>query len=60
MATRPRFKNLVLAASGAAPFSWGRGDLEHAGETRQRYLVALRAADARDLASLLAFVRSAG
>jgi Fic-DOC domain mobile mystery protein B len=52
--------DLLLAANGAAPFTWGRGDLEHAGETRERYLAALRAADARDLAPLLAFVRSAG
>lgn len=51
--------DLVLAANGAEPFTWGRGDLEHAGETRERYLAALRAADARDLAPLLAFVRSA-
>jgi len=52
--------DLVLAANGAAPFTWGRGDLEHAGEARGRYLAALRAADARNLAPLLEFVRSAG
>jgi Fic-DOC domain mobile mystery protein B len=50
--------DLLLAANGAAPFSWGRGDLAHAGEARERYLAALRAADARDFALLLAFVRS--
>ena len=52
--------DLLLAANGAEPFTWSRGDLEHAGKARERYLAALRAADARDLAPLLAFVRSAG
>ena len=52
--------DLVLEANGAAPFSWGRSDLEHAGMARERYLAALRAADARDIAPLIAFVRSAG
>lgn len=50
--------DLLLATNGAEPFAWGRGDLEHAGEARERYLAALRAADARDFAPLLAFVRS--
>jgi Fic-DOC domain mobile mystery protein B len=50
--------DLLLAANGAEPFTWGRGDLVHAGEARERYLSALRAADARDFAPLLAFVRS--
>lgn len=52
--------DLLLAANGAEPFSWGQGDLEHAGEARERYLAALRAADARDFSPLLAFVRGAG
>jgi len=50
--------DLLLAANGAEPFSWGRGDLVHPGEARDRYLAALRAADAHDLGPLLAFVRS--
>lgn len=50
--------DLLLAAQGAAAFTWGRGDLVHPGAARERYLAALRAADARDLAPLLAFVRS--
>lgn len=50
--------DLLLAANGAAPFAWGQGDLVHAGEVRERYLAALRAADARDFAPLIAFVRS--
>ena len=52
--------DLILAANGAEPFTWGRGDLEHPGEARERYLAALRAADARDLSPLLTFVRSGG
>ena len=50
--------DLLLAANGAAPFTWGRGDLMHAGEAREKYLAALCAADARDFAPLLAFLRS--
>lgn len=49
--------NLLLESNDAKPFSWGRDDLEHAGEARARYLAALRAADARDFAPLIAFVR---
>ena len=50
--------DLMLEANGAPPFAWGATDLERAGEARDRYLAALRAADARDFAPLLAFVRS--
>jgi len=50
----------LLAAHGAEPFTWGRDDLERAGEARECYLAALRAADARDFAPLLAFVRGTG
>jgi Fic-DOC domain mobile mystery protein B len=48
----------LLEANGAQPFSWGRGDPMHEGTPRERYIAALRAADARDEAPLLAFVRS--
>ena len=50
--------DLLLMANGGEPFTWGQGDLVHAGEARERYLAALRAADARDFGPLLAFVRS--
>ena len=50
--------DLLLSAHGAQPFTWGQADLERSGEARERYLTALRAADARDFAPLLAFVRS--
>lgn len=39
-------------------FTWGRGNLVDAGECRQQYIDALRAADRHDYVSLLAFVRS--
>jgi Fic-DOC domain mobile mystery protein B len=39
-------------------FSWGSGNLVNAGECRQQYINALRAADRQDYAALLAFVRS--
>jgi len=39
-------------------FSRGRTSLVHAGSTRQHYIDSLRAADRRDLAPLLEFVRS--
>jgi hypothetical protein len=50
--------DLLLVQQGAARFSWGASDLVPAGEIRDRYLIALRAADAGDYAALLAFVRS--
>jgi Fic-DOC domain mobile mystery protein B len=39
-------------------FTWGRSDLLDAGDTRQVYLEALRAADLREYSLLLRFVRS--
>ncbi|WP_256664820.1 MULTISPECIES: mobile mystery protein B [Pseudomonas] len=48
----------LLRQCGLAPFSWGRSNLVTATEVRQRYIQALRAADANDYALLLAFVRS--
>lgn len=50
--------DLLLAQHGATRFSWGAGNLVADGEARQRYLAALRAADAKDYGPLLAFVRS--
>ncbi len=49
----------VLAQRQARPvFAWGGGDLVRAGDFRQRYIEALRAADAHDIRPLLAFARS--
>lgn len=39
-------------------FSWGRKTLAGPGQARERYLAALRAADHRDIAPLIQFVRS--
>lgn len=50
--------DLLLGSRDNAPFTWGRADLVHAGEARDRYLAALRAADAHDISALLVFVRS--
>lgn len=48
--------DLLLEGRGDKPFSWGSGDLVAAGEIRDRYIVALRAADARDYGPLLKFL----
>jgi len=48
----------LLVELGAAPFTWGAGDLAQAGDVRSRYLEAMRQADAGDYAPLFAFVRS--
>jgi Fic-DOC domain mobile mystery protein B len=49
--------DLLLISNGSKAFSWGGGNL-NAGEIRNRYISALRAADAHDLSGLFAFVRS--
>ena len=49
--------DLLLKAKGEEEFSWGGGNLND-GEIRNKYISALRAADARDLRPLFAFVRS--
>ena len=50
--------DLLLVQNGAERFTWGAADLMAEGEVRKAYLQALRAADAKDYAALLAFVRS--
>lgn len=50
--------DLLLVALGRPRFSWGRGNLVNANETRRAYVDALQAADRRDLGPLLQFVRS--
>lgn len=40
------------------PFTWGRANLVDVGETRARYIEALRAADNHDIKPLLLFARS--
>lgn len=55
--------DLLVERLGKPRFSWGQhslnaGNLVDANETRQRYIAALQAADARDIAPLLNFARS--
>ena len=50
--------DLLLVNLGKERFSWGRESLVDAGETRQKYIDALHAADKHDYAPLFAFVRT--
>lgn len=50
--------DLLVDRLDQAPFTWGAGDLMAAGHTRDRYLAALRAADAGNYELLLQFIRS--
>jgi len=50
--------DLLVRQLGRPPFTWGRANLVDTGETRARYVAALRAADQHDIAPLLAFARS--
>lgn len=50
--------DLLLMDLGAERFSWGHTNLEAAGDVRQRYIDALRAADKHDIRPLLEFARS--
>ena len=50
--------DLLVQQLGPEPFTWGRANLVSAGETRARYIEALRAADNHDIKPLLLFARS--
>ena len=50
--------DLLAHQLGQRPFMWGQINLVSAGETRQRYIEALRAADNHDIKPLLFFARS--
>lgn len=50
--------DLLLVKMGRPRFTWGQVNLVDPGETRQRYVDALRAADHHDIGPLLEFVRS--
>jgi Fic-DOC domain mobile mystery protein B len=50
--------DLLAHQLGRPPFTWGRESLVDAGETRARYINALRVADNHDMALLLLFARS--
>ena len=50
--------DLLLNSMGQERFSWGGKNLVDIGETRNRYIAALQAADEHDIEPLLRFVRS--
>ena len=50
--------DLLLISLRKPGFSWGRTNLVDAGQTRQQYIEALRAADGHDYGPLQNFVRS--
>jgi Fic-DOC domain mobile mystery protein B len=50
--------DLLLVESGKQPFTWGKGDLIADGEVRDRYISALREADAKNYGPLLRFLRA--
>lgn len=50
--------DLLLVENQRPRFSWGFNNLQEPGETRQRYITALKAADDHDIKPLLDFVRS--
>lgn len=49
---------LLVHLLGQPRFSWGSGNLVNAGDCRQQYINALRAADRFDYSQLLTFARS--
>jgi Fic-DOC domain mobile mystery protein B len=49
--------DLLLKQLGEPVFSWGAGDLQHAGGAREKYICALRAADGGDYQPLTDFLR---
>lgn len=50
--------DLLVMNLGGERFSWGKTNLQDAGEVRQRYIKALQTADAHDIGPLLEFARS--
>lgn len=50
--------DLLIMNLGGKRFSWGSANLLEAGTVRQRYIEAIKAADAHDIAPLLRFARS--
>jgi Fic-DOC domain mobile mystery protein B len=48
--------DILLVSLGRPRFSWGLGDLRRVGDTRERYITALRAADDQDFKPLFGFL----
>jgi Fic-DOC domain mobile mystery protein B len=50
--------DLLIMQQGGSRFSWGRTNIQSAGDVRRAYIDALHAADEHDLAPLVGFARS--
>ncbi len=50
--------DLLIVGQGGQRFTWGRTNLQAAGDTRRAYIDALHAADNHDLGPLILFARS--
>lgn len=50
--------DLLVVRQGGSRFTWGRANLQAAGDLRRAYIDAMHAADNHDLAPLIAFARS--
>jgi hypothetical protein len=50
--------DMLLQSLRSSPFTWGSASLNEESQARDRYLAALRAADAADYGPLFAFMRS--
>ena len=50
--------NVVAQMLGQSAFTWGKESLQEQGETRAKYIAALRTADWGDLSELMVFARS--
>lgn len=50
--------DLLVMSLGGERFTWGRANLQQAGDVRRQYIKALRAADNHDYGPLLRFARS--
>jgi|SRR5579864_763612 len=50
--------DLLVLSLGGERFTWGRANLQQAGDVRRQYIEALRAADNHDYAPLRRFARS--
>ena len=50
--------DLLIVRQRETRFTWGRANLQTAGDVRQAYIDALEAADNHDFTSLVAFARS--
>jgi Fic-DOC domain mobile mystery protein B len=50
--------DLLVTQQGGSRFTWGRANLQAAGDVRRAYIEALRAADNHDITPLIGFARA--